>query len=495
MDIISKVVSKFVREQKRYTKDDLRRLFELNESGIEKFLKNLKAYGVLKCVENSSRQLEMSDLLDEDIEIADVTAGSADCLYVFTYVGIITLGNRIIKVYPKYLRTDIDDPLVEMRQIVKVLEKYSHSQKQLLNVFNGDDENRSFNTLAIILYLLRDYYEYGIYSNTEDVIEINGEGHILWNKTIDDFFPIIEQNRPYYLELYTKKTVDDDEDYFKRLHETVLTDCSRMLHDSQLDTLFDMDEIVLTDKNIHEFGEKDYILDRIQKELNLQFTTRKQVLLKTLYAYISQDKKLLDEDDGISMYGTNAFHAVWETACAEVLDNKLKTPLNQLPLSELKGDYDPKDCLIDIIQKPLWTTSDGEEKEASDTLIPDLINIEWRDDEYYFLIFDAKYYDIQLENGEPLARNPGVGDVTKQYLYQLAYKDFVDTQQINHVKNFFIMPTEQNAPIDKGCVRMEMFKYLKLEDIRVYQLPAATVFEHYLSNRKIDHPWFDLINN
>lgn len=46
---------------------------------------------------------------------------------------------------------------------------------------------------------------------------------------------MIEDNRPYYMELYTEKSVEDDMDYFKRLHECVLTECSRQLRDAQLD--------------------------------------------------------------------------------------------------------------------------------------------------------------------------------------------------------------------------------------------------------------------
>ena len=94
-----RIVSNYVREQKRYTKNDLKNIFSFDESGVEKLIKNLKAYGVLKSVKNKNDQLEMSDLIDEDIEITDETAESGDCLYVFTYVGIITCGNRVIKVF------------------------------------------------------------------------------------------------------------------------------------------------------------------------------------------------------------------------------------------------------------------------------------------------------------------------------------------------------------------------------------------------------------
>ena len=60
-------------------------------------------------------------------------------------------------------------------------------------------------------------------------------------------------------------------------------------------------------------------------------------------------------------------------------------------------------------------------KTSSETFKPDLITISYQDEKVQFLIFDAKYYNINLEKGEEL-RKSGVGDVTKQYLYQLAYK-------------------------------------------------------------------------
>ena len=280
-----KVVSRYVREQKRYTKNDLKSKFSFDEDGVEKFIKNLKAYGVLKSVKNTDDQLEMSDLVDDDVEITDETAESGDCLYVFTYGGVITCGSRVIKVYPKYLLSKKDDNVLdEMKQVVKVLERYSRSEEQIINVFNGDGENRSFNILAVILFLINDYYEYGIYTNSEDIIEVNGEGEILWGKTIDESFAMIEDNRPYYMELYTEKSVEDDMDYFKRLHECVLTECSRQLRDAQLDALFDMDVIELSEETLADFGDKEYVLERIIKELNLQFNTHRQILLKTLYA-------------------------------------------------------------------------------------------------------------------------------------------------------------------------------------------------------------------
>ena len=387
-----------------------------------------------------------------------------------------------------------DDYFSEMKQVVKVLERYSRSDEQMVSMFNGDGENRSFNILAVILYLLNDYFEYGIYTNSEDIIEVNGDGEILWEKTIDESFALIEDNRPYYMELYTGKTVDDDMDYFKRLHECILTECSNQLRQAQLENLFGIETVELSEEVLDDFGDREYILERISKELNVQFNTHRQILLKTLYAYVAQNRRMFEDNDGICMYGTTAYHAVWEKICAEVFDNKLKTSLGQLKMHVPLADEfqnQKEDSLIDIIEKPIWEGTDTTQT-AKDTLIPDLISMPSVGDVDYFVIFDAKYYLLQLEKGKNLRGNPGVGDVTKQYLYQLAYKKFIEAHHIAVVKNCFLMPTEKDEIIKKGTARMPMLEALGLENIQIRQLPAAMMYEYYLTQRKMDIRLLDL---
>ena len=71
-----KIISSYIREQKRYFKNELRSLFAYDEQEVEQFIKNLKAYGVLKTVNNNAKQLELSDLVDDNIQIADESAGN-----------------------------------------------------------------------------------------------------------------------------------------------------------------------------------------------------------------------------------------------------------------------------------------------------------------------------------------------------------------------------------------------------------------------------------
>ncbi len=274
-----------------------------------------------------------------------------------------------------------------MTQIMKVLERYSHSDEQIIHLFNGDGDNRSFNILAVILYLLNDYFEYGVYNNSEEIIEVNGEGSIIWQRTIDDGFAIVENGRPYYIEMYTRKTIDDEQDYFKRLHECILTECSQQLCEAGLQDLFEMEPVALSEIPLDYFGDKEFVLDRILAELNIQFNTHKQLLLKTLYTYISQDRRMLEEDQNLSMFGTTAFHKVWETACAEVFSDKLHIPIGHL-VSPVFPSYNPKTKLIDVIEHPKWFTYSSKiPKEAKDTLIPDTIALGYCNGEKWFVIF------------------------------------------------------------------------------------------------------------
>ena len=55
--------------------------------------------------------------------------------------------------------------------------------------------------------------------------------------------------------------------------------------------LFELTEINLSDEELNDFGEKDYILNRLENELDRQFNTRKQMLLKTMHAFIRQKWK------------------------------------------------------------------------------------------------------------------------------------------------------------------------------------------------------------
>lgn len=477
------MISKYLREQKRYTQKDLCEKFECSEERVVPIIRKLKEFGVLKAVKASDPQRDMSDLIDEDIEVVDVEVGENEYLYVFTFVGVIVVAGRALKCFPKYLLHK-EQPREELKQVLKVLEKYN-SKEQIIRMFNDNNESSSFNLLAVLLFLIQDYYENGVYSNIEEIIEDNGPGEILWDKTINETFTLLLNNRPYYIELQTKKRTANECDYFQRLHECILTKASKEMKDADLLDLFEFTEIDLSDEVLDDFGDKEYILYQIEKELSTQFNTRKQLVLKTIYAYIDHSGNLYDTDC-LSMFGTNSFNLVWESVCADIMNNQLDTRLGALKLPvELKPEYNRNMRLIDLIEKPTWTATG---KTANDTLTPDLVTI--ASDKFF--IFDAKYYNAQLEPGLAPKGQPGIESVTKQYLYQLAYQKFIADHGFAEVKNCFLMPTENKEVELRGEASLEMLSAMGLQNIKVRFIPATIAYEYYLSGCKLDIGILDL---
>lgn len=478
------MVSVFLREQKRYTQNELVELFQCSEPKAVKVIKRLKEYGVVKAVKANDIQKELTDLYETDVEIADVEEGENEYLYVFPFVGVVTLEGMVLKCFPKYISKTVN-PVVEMKQVLKVLSKYN-SKEEIIRMYNDSSDSSAFNMLAVMLYLLHDYHEYGPYTNTEDIIEINGNGDILWDKTINETFTLISAGRPYYPEMMTKKTVVDDYDYFKRLHECIISICSKELKEADLLDLFDVAGVDVSDEELADFGEDEFILEAIEKELNVQFNTRKQLLLKTLYAYVLNNGKA-EGLDCFSMFGTNSFNLVWEKICAEVLQDKLHTKIELLnlgrPLNQQYFGYRRKP-LIELISKPKWTIHGKSDAYETDTLIPDLVTVGVSDNKGYFAIFDAKYYCMKTGKNL-LTGNPGIESVNKQYLYQLAYRDFISAHELV-AYNCFLFPTEKTEIIDMGSVSFEIFKSMNLQDIQLKLLPANIMYDLYLTGRHMN---------
>lgn len=473
----NKLTSIFIKEGYPYSKDNLFQLFNCKHA-IE-IIKELKQYGIIKTskIKNDINNVDFSD--SEQI-ITSVDDNDTSIKYIFNYVGIIIIQNTIIKILPKYIKIDtykLNNLTVEeekeltkkLKQIIKVLEKYNNSKTPVVNMYNNNLDNGSVNLLAVMLYLLNDYYEYGIYNNQVELIEMNGNSEILWDKTINETFAIIKNNRPIYTELFTKKKSYNEFDYFKRLHEYVLTQCSNYIKETKLDDLFDnILPVNLSEETQLDFGDEDYILYRINQELNIQFNTRKQLVLKLIYSFISQNK-IAVKGKCLNLYGTNSFNLVWEEVCRTILNDKLNKSLKNC-IENLHSQYNEKSnkTLKELIEKPRWNKF-----EANETLEPDIISIK----NNCFTIYDAKYYNLKIDGS--LSGQPGIESITKQYFYQLAFKDFIEKHNLK-TRNIFLFPTDGNKLINAGFVKMSMFENLGLVDIAIIYLPCEEVFSYYL---------------
>lgn len=419
-----------------------------------------------------------------------------NCDYSFTAVGLVLINGNIIKCFPKYWE---EYDANRFKQLIKVIERYKKvTTSNDLNAPFSEKENE-YDVLSMMLYLLRDYYENGLYSNEQSIIEINGTSYVLWDKTVNEITALISGGRPFYPDTYTRKRIDDEQDFIKQLHKCVLTKCSKELEDAELINLFDLDAVELSDKDISDFGDTEYILDCLQREINIQFNTHKQELLNALYVYISEDKHLSD-----CCFQTNLmvakFDLVWEDVCKTVFNNRLESTLDNLapqtPNQSLDTFFTNKHKkLKELVDYPYWSNY-GTSKY---TLILDTVCF----DKDCFVILDAKYYcPNKIDSGMP-----GVEDIAKQYLYQLAFRNFYTLQGFKSVKNCFLFPENGDIVVDKGYAELKFLKELllvtknansiqedniQLENIQVRFVPTDKLYTLYLSGQTLSIDYLQL---
>ncbi len=479
-----------IQEQKRYTKFELLEIFDCSENRLMSILRKLKEYGVVKTVKISKEQINSFELLNEDVIITDISKNKDDSYYVFTYVGVVIIKNFVIRCFPKYLFNN-EKPKENLKQIIKVIEKYN-SKEEIIYLENQIDDTEVFNLLSLMLFLIDDYHKNGLYTHIHNFIDANNDGEILWDKTINETYAFIVDNTPYYLELYTKNSKKDDLNYFKLLHEIILTKCSKELEKADLLDLFDLTSVELTDRTLESFDDSESILYKINQEISSEYNSHKQILLKTFYAYVSNKHFELGDLDCFSMYGTTSYNLIWEKMCSFVLNDKKGNMLKDLNLpTSLKEKYDGTKTLSSIIEKPFWYGFDDEKrvfkKRSEYTLKPDILTIyQNKDNEFEFIILDAKYYNLQLEYDLDLKGQPEIESITKQYMYELCFKEFVNENGFSEIKNCFLFPTEKNEIINKGYVELNFLHKIPLKNIQLILLPANLINEYYLNEKLLD---------
>lgn len=437
------------------------------------YIRELKYYSrknILEILQNDEKVLDK--LLKFDI-VKFTNDG-----YQFDYVGVIIIENIIINVYPKYITSE-DKIKSDFKQVIRVIKKYNKS-KDDFNYENDELEDISYNRLSMMLFFLEDYFENGVYTNIQNILETNGNGEIDWNRTVNDNVAILQNNKPYYVELQTKYKINDLFDYFRLLHEYIITECSTYLEKAGLLDLFDLTPVELSDKVLDDFGETDFILNKLEKELNVEFNTQKIKLLQSMHSYLS-NKNAHTNENYLTLYGTSAYHEIWEEMCAQVFGDKLHKKLRDLKLPvELDPKFLPSKELIQLIKKPKWYYKGIFPNTAYGTFIPDTVT--FYNDE--FIILDAKYYNLKFDENI-LDDQPGLESITKQYLYELAFKEFIEAHKFSGVKNAFLFPKYEGEVENKGHIKLEILHNLGLENIQVIMLPAFKINKWYLKNKKM----------
>jgi hypothetical protein len=464
-----------MQELKPYSFFDLQNKFKLSEEELNDTLKSLSLMNIVKRLSKDTSKIELEELLETD-NLEKLNAELEGNMYVFKYVGIIVIGDACLLIYPKYANSYLNDSTNEyqqLKQLISVIRKYQSKEQKI--GFNDQLEADNFNLLSIALELIYSYYDHGLYSNDKQIIEQNGYGEILWEKTINESTVYFSNGLPVYLDTFTVNQENNEQDYFRRLHAFILSEVCKKLKDILL--ILDIDTIIISSEEREYFGNSEYISYRINQELSSQFVTYKQNILNLMKKYIEENYGK-SSSTTISFVGTNSFNLVWEDVCSVAMDDCINKSIKELGL-KYSQNAKQSALLSDVISKPKWKHHEsGKVHSASKTLIPDIVTIK----EDKLSIYDAKYYKIKLDE-QGVDNQPGVGDVTKQYLYELAYKDFAKENNLAIDSNAFLMPTDEKEEKKVGTTSIDIFSNLgdiRLLDIDVILKPCEEMYEIYL---------------
>ena len=173
-----KEINCYFREQERYTQLTIGKILfgkneeetptETEEKRVVSLIKRLKEFGVLKRVKKDAVDLQEID--NDDYSVAPVVLGDTESLYAFCFVGVLWVNEFVIKCYPKYIHNN-KTPDDDFKEVLQVIKHYNHKKENVIHLQNDGLESSAFNMLALMLYFLNDYYQNGIYSNAQEIIE------------------------------------------------------------------------------------------------------------------------------------------------------------------------------------------------------------------------------------------------------------------------------------------------------------------------------------
>ena len=445
------------------------------------FLIELVSYSkreLLKCLEVNNEELEeILKVLDEK----KIIKRNND-KFQFVYFGIAIVKNKPIFILPKYINIkNKDKQKLHLKKIIELLNEFTSRERLDENniesiVFNEEKEENEF--LSIIKFILDDYSEYGVYKNEIEAIELNGNGDINWDKTIEQIDPMVFNKQWIYADFITNKSIVDENKFITLIHGTILNECINILKKYHLDLFINCNEEVV-EKTLENLDEEDIevLENEIDKEITVQFNDRKRRVLYAMKSYLNRRCDIGESD--LILFGTRNFKWIWEVICGYVFKNEFVN-------NGKNSKYE-----VFNITPPKWNINGSNvgNKDTTDLemkknrLTPDILRTIILPEGKKLLILDAKYYNIRfdLELGKVLG-NPGIEDITKQYLYKVALKTYISKNTIgNDVFNAFLFPTMEPSNV-QGYVKLDFMDEYCSDGIKLIMLNVEEIIDKYCNN-------------
>lgn len=342
-------------------------------------------------------------------------------LYYFSYVGAIFTTNNIIYVLPKtLLNEEVNESFIG--ELIKLFIAYSKRENLLVEekeYLGVDSQNDRGSLLSIINYIMQDYIDNGLYIKKKNIKEVNGNGEVNWNKTIQrDSMYLNNKKQPVYHEVVSNKKNIHSSLIITKIHKKILNKCNEIINRLSLETILNY-KVDMFEIDDFEIDGNEYMLEHLQQELDYQYEDKKIELLEILISFIKKIN-VYGNDLELSLFGTRYFDRVWEKMNSYIFRNQYNDIKQHIP-------------------KPKWYSETSKKNIERDTLIPDILYLDSYNKELYIL--DAKYYTTNFKDEKLKGTIQGIGDIIKQLVYEDVLLQFYKGYS---VINAFIIPTSQH---------------------------------------------------
>lgn len=348
------------------------------------------------------------------------------------FVGLIVLGKDIYSFLPKIFTEEISnsEKSCELTRIIyRVLQTYRNnnpktSSSNVINIIGGSQESGNSTIFGIINELIDDWFSYGVWKPYEMSYCILGNGGVNWDKTIQEHPALISNTTLCHDPVINNHFTINEHHILSHIHTTIMEDITH-----KYDWLFPELPSHVTATDIrYDAAEFTTI---IKEHLLYLSNQRERILFEHLLLYLEKTPQT-DIDNPIQVYGTIAFHRIFEHM-----------------LQKLLRDYRNHESLQAIKEPPQWKLTTPENDTWSwkgsggdaDIVLP-YKNGTYNTEFTSALILDAKYFRLAKaiqDRDESLL--PKIEDIRKQYMYGIFLLQMVDT--IQSIRNAFIFPVPE----------------------------------------------------
>lgn len=422
------------------------------------FLIEGKKYSENELKKKGMKKYHIEEIRKNDICVYD----NKEEAIKINFVGIINFERITLGILPKYeeLKSQSSN-FKKLKKIIDLLRKYKKNEN--IKVENAtwlteDPEDSNISNLSLADFFIKDYFKYGLYFRDTKSINLNRGKRILWGRTVSEIDPIFVNKQPIYHDAYNIDHNKDVVNLITKVHKWIINWCFK-----NFGPIFGY-EYHENYEGLELNRSKELILSKLENELQDVFISRKINLLKAMIALLK--RIYYSEIAETWFFGVEYFEYVWEKVLSYSLNNEIEKFKKEM-------------------SRPLWELENNEPiKEAS--LRPDIVIKK----NHKLYILDAKYYNISYTSNS-LNNNPGVSDVTKQFLYEKSLNN-VDYEKVN---NAFIFPGRISGDeLFKyfGKVKMDLFPDSK---IKLYYICPYKVYDSYIMGEKFnDNILTQLIN-